>query len=87
MAHGRRAAGVLTAAGAVSEHGQALRPWRRAPADGPRAQVPGDTRGPYRDHLRTRRADDPTVPVQQMLAEIRELGYTGSMNLLYHYTT
>jgi hypothetical protein len=42
---------------------------------------------PYRDHLRARRADDPTVPVQQMLAEIRELGYTGSMDLLCHYIT
>jgi transposase len=37
---------------------------------------------PYRDHLRARRAADPAVPVQRLLAEIRELGYTGSMNLL-----
>jgi hypothetical protein len=42
---------------------------------------------PYRDHLRARRADDPAVPVQRLLAEIRELGYPGSMNLLYRYIT
>ena len=42
---------------------------------------------PYRDHLRARRAEDPAVPVQQLLAEIRELGYPGSMNLLYRYIT
>jgi transposase len=42
---------------------------------------------PYRDHLRARRAEDPAVPVHQLLAEIREQGYTGSMNLLYRYIT
>ena len=42
---------------------------------------------PYRDHLRARRADDPAVPVWQLLAEIREQGYPGSMNLLYRYIT
>jgi hypothetical protein len=42
---------------------------------------------PYRDHLRARRAEDPAVPVHQLLAEIRELGYPGSMNLLYRYIT
>jgi Transposase len=42
---------------------------------------------PYRDHLRARRADDPAVPVQRLLSEIRELGYPGSMNLLYRYIT
>jgi transposase len=41
----------------------------------------------YRDHLRARRAADPAVPVQQLLAEIRAQGYTGSMNLLYRYIT
>jgi hypothetical protein len=30
---------------------------------------------PYRDHLRKRRAEDPAVPVQRLLREIRELGY------------
>jgi transposase len=40
---------------------------------------------PYRDHLRTRRAEDPAVPVQQLLREIRELGYPGSSNLLVRY--
>jgi transposase len=43
--------------------------------------------GPYRDHLRARRAEDPAVPVLRLLAEIRDLGYTGSMNLLYRYIT
>ena len=42
---------------------------------------------PYRDHLRARRAADPAVPVRQLLAEIREQGYPGSMNLLYRYIT
>jgi transposase len=40
---------------------------------------------PYRDHLRARRSEDPAVPVLRLLSEIRELGYTGSMNLLYRY--
>ena len=40
---------------------------------------------PYRDHLRKRRAGDPAVPVQQLLREIRELGYQGSSNLLVRY--
>ena len=42
---------------------------------------------PYRDHLRTRRAEDPAVPVLQLFREIKELGYTGSLNLLYKYIT
>nr|WP_274919664.1 ISL3 family transposase [Streptomyces sp. WZ-12] len=40
---------------------------------------------PYRDHLRARRAADPAVPVTHLLREIRELGYTGSANLLVRY--
>ncbi len=40
---------------------------------------------PYRDHLRARRTADPAVPVTRLLAEIRELGYTGSANLLVRY--
>ncbi|SDB80407.1 Transposase [Raineyella antarctica] len=40
---------------------------------------------PYRDHLRSRRAAEPGVAVQQLLREIRELGYQGSANLLYRY--
>jgi transposase len=40
---------------------------------------------PYRDHLRKRRAEEPGVPVTQLLREIRELGYPGSMNLLARY--
>jgi Transposase len=40
---------------------------------------------PYRDHLRKRRAEEPAVPIQQLLREIRELGYPGSSNLLVRY--
>ncbi len=42
---------------------------------------------PYRDHLRARRAEDPAVPVMRLFHEIKELGYTGSLNLLYRYLT
>jgi transposase len=42
---------------------------------------------PYRDHLRRRRAEDPAVPVLQLLDEIKALGYTGSQNLLYRCIT
>ena len=34
---------------------------------------------PYRDHLRRRRAEDLAVPVQQLLREIRELGYRAAL--------
>ncbi len=40
---------------------------------------------PYRDHLRTRRAAEPGVPVRQLFAEIKALGYQGGLNLLYRY--
>jgi transposase len=40
---------------------------------------------PYRDHLRRRRSDNPAIPVTHLLHEIRELGYTGSANLLDRY--
>jgi transposase len=40
---------------------------------------------PYRGYLRKRRAEEPGVPVQQLLREIRELGYPGSSNLLVRY--
>ncbi|GAA2632715.1 ISL3 family transposase [Streptomyces vastus] len=42
---------------------------------------------PYRDHLRARRAVDPAVPVLHLFHEIKEQGYTGSLNLLYRYIT
>jgi hypothetical protein len=41
--------------------------------------------GPHRDYLRKRRAEEPGVPVQQLLQEIRELGYQGSPGLLVRY--
>ncbi len=40
---------------------------------------------PYRDHLRKRRLEDPAVPVTHLLQEIRDLGCTGSPNLLVRY--
>ncbi|TDT97452.1 hypothetical protein EDD99_5588 [Streptomyces sp. 846.5] len=40
---------------------------------------------PHRDHLRTRREQDPAVPVTQLFREIKEHGYTGGLNLLYRY--
>ena len=40
---------------------------------------------PYRDYLRRRRAEEPAVPVQRLLREIRELGYQGSSTLLVRY--
>jgi transposase len=40
---------------------------------------------PHRDYLRKRRAEEPGVPVQHLLAEIRERGYPGSSNLLVRY--
>ena len=35
---------------------------------------------PYRDYLHNRRSEEPGAPVQQLLREIRELGYPGSSN-------
>jgi transposase len=40
---------------------------------------------PHRGYLRNRRAEDPAVPVQHLLREIRERGYQGSSNLLVRY--
>jgi transposase len=40
---------------------------------------------PHRDYLRQRRAEEPGVPVAQLLREIRERGYQGSSNLLVRY--
>lgn len=42
---------------------------------------------PYREYLRKRRAEEPAVPVLQLLRECRERGCTGSQNLLYRYIT
>jgi hypothetical protein len=40
---------------------------------------------PYRNHLRRRVATEPGVAVTRLLEEIRELGYSGSANLLVRY--
>ncbi len=40
---------------------------------------------PYRDHLRRRLAAEPSVAVTRLLDGIRELGFTGSANLLVRY--
>jgi len=42
---------------------------------------------PCRNHLRPRRAENPAVLVQQLLREIKELGYPGSSNLRVRYIT
>ncbi len=42
---------------------------------------------PYRDHLRARREQNPAIPVTHLFDEIKQLGYTGSFNLLYRYIT
>jgi transposase len=40
---------------------------------------------PYRDHLRSRRAEDPSVTVRQLMREITELGYQGGYSMLVRY--
>jgi hypothetical protein len=50
-----------------------------------RKWLPTSRPDPYRDHLRRRLAAEPGAPVTRLLAEIRELGYTGSANLLVRY--
>lgn len=40
---------------------------------------------PYREHLRTRRAQDPAVPVAHLFEEIKARGFTGCLNLLHKY--
>ncbi|GIH59200.1 hypothetical protein Msi02_00170 [Microbispora siamensis] len=37
--------------------------------------------------MRERRAAEPAVPVPQLFGEIKELGYSRSLNLLYRYIT
>jgi transposase len=49
-----------------------------------RSTAPPST-GPHRGYLRKRRAEEPGVPVQHLLREIRERGYQGSSNLLVRY--
>ena len=55
-----------------------------APGDHVNAEAPTLV-DPYRDYLRERRVEEPGVPVQQLLREIRERGYPGSSNLLVRY--
>ncbi len=40
---------------------------------------------PHREHLRKRRAEDPSVPVTHLFEEIKALGFTGCLNLLHKY--
>ncbi|GLW36056.1 ISL3 family transposase [Actinoplanes regularis] len=40
---------------------------------------------PYRDHLRQRREQNPATPILHLFQEIKNLGYTGSLNLLHKY--
>lgn len=63
-------------------HRQTLRPHPRTARGSHRPQLPAH---PYRGHLRRRRSDNPAVPVTHLLHEIREMGCTGSANLLVRY--
>lgn len=61
---------------------------RHARADGPERmlRVPkyrSSLVDPHREHLRRRRAENPAVPVQHLLKEIKALGFTGCLNLLH----
>nr|WP_269328512.1 ISL3 family transposase [Kineosporia babensis] len=40
---------------------------------------------PYRDYLRRRLIEEPSVPITHLLGEIRAQGYSGSQNLLFRY--
>ena len=82
---GRRPAGLLPPPGPVPQHGEKVRPRREARAAAARPEYRPTLVDPYRDHLRKRRAENPGIPVQQLLREIRELGYQGSSNLLVRY--
>lgn len=41
---------------------------------------------PYREYLRRRRAEDPAAPIRHLFEEIKNLGFTGCLNLLHKYT-
>src|SRR5215472_15880091 len=69
----------------LARHRQALRPRQRTGAAPARPEVPPTLVDPHRDYLRKRRAEEPGVPVQQLLREIRERGYQGSSKLLVRY--
>nr|WP_239150577.1 ISL3 family transposase [Streptomyces sp. SID13588] len=69
----------------LGEHGQALCPPRPARPLGAHPDLPARSVDPYRDHLRRCRSADPAAPTTHLLAEIREMGYTGSANLLVRY--
>jgi hypothetical protein len=64
-----------------ARYGRASEPERRArvPKYRPTLVVP------YHDYLHKRRANEPSVPVAQLLGEIRERGYQSSSNLLVCY--
>ncbi|MDI2132559.1 hypothetical protein QI554_41155 [Yinghuangia seranimata] len=70
--------------GPRSEHRQALRTRPRTSGRAPHHPALVD---PFCGYLHERRAQDPAVPVLNLLAEIRERGYTGSQSLLYRYIT
>ena len=82
---GHRTAGVRPPAGPVPEHGQALRPGQRARTAAARPEVPAHPRRPLPRLPAQAPRGGTRVPVQQLLREIRELGYQGSSNLLVRY--
>lgn len=68
-----------------TEHRQTLRTCPGTRATHPAPKYRPTLVDPYRDHLRRRRDEDPAAPVSHLFAEIRELGYPGSLNLLHKY--
>ncbi|WP_051757307.1 hypothetical protein [Nocardia sp. NRRL WC-3656] len=65
--------------------GQTLRPRVRAGSAAPSPYYRAGVVGPYRDHLRHRRTEQPAVPVLHLFHKIKALGYTGRPDLLHKY--
>ena len=84
---GRRPARVRPPPEPVPQHRQALRPRDPTRTATARPRNTGPRSSIHTAALRKRRAEEPAVPVQQLLREIRELGYPGSSNLLVRYIT
>jgi len=84
----RQGAGLLECARRLGLSLNTVKRYDRATEPGRLQRVPKyrpTLVGPYRDYLRKRRAEEPGVPVRQLLREIRERGYQGSSNLLVRY--
>ena len=83
-----KGAGLLECARRLGLSQNTVKRYDRASEPGRLQRVPKyrpTLAGPYRDYPRKRRAEEPGVPVRQLLREIRERGYQGSSNLLVRY--